>query len=109
MGERHENPPVDPRTDLSGAVDDILVRVLMVDVSDLEPEAELVRDLGAESIDFLDLLFQLEDLVGRRVTPEEWDGWITGRLPDPRYGKGITVDVIKEFALTLVEPSSSET
>lgn len=99
-----QSTPDQERPDLGAAVKEILIRVLLVDMSDLEPEAELVGDLGAESIDFLDLLFQLEDLVGRRVPPEEWERWITTRLPDPRYGTGITVTVIQEFAESLNGP-----
>ena len=84
--------------ELEKAVVAIIVRVLMVEPEMVTPDAELVMDLGAESIDFLDLLFQLEDLVGRRVPPEEWEAWVTARLPDPRLGKGITVRIIQEFA-----------
>jgi acyl carrier protein len=37
-----------------------LVDALGVDEEDVTPEATLVGDLGAESIDFLDILFRLE-------------------------------------------------
>lgn len=93
---------------LEAGVRDILVRVLMVEEADLRPEAELVADLGAESIDFVDLLFQLEDLIGRRVTPEDWQDWITERLPDPSRGQGITVAVIQEFARYFVAQGAAE-
>ena len=89
-------------------VREILERVLMVDPEELTPDAELVRDLGAESIDFVDLTFQLEDLTGRRVTAEDWEGWITERLPDPSKGDGITVSIVHEFALYLLEHPSAD-
>lgn len=37
-----------------------LVDALGVDEEDVTPEATLVKDLGAESIDFLDIVFRLE-------------------------------------------------
>ena len=94
--------------DLMDEVKKILERVLMVDPEDLAPEAELVRDLGAESIDFVDLIFQLEDLTARRVTAEDWDGWIKARLPNPEKGEGITVSVVHEFAQYLTVHPSQE-
>lgn len=39
---------------------DALVEALGVDEEDVAPEATLVGDLGAESIDFLDIVFRLE-------------------------------------------------
>jgi len=41
-------------------VRDGLVDALGVDEEDVTPEAKLVEDLGAESIDFLDIVFRLE-------------------------------------------------
>lgn len=38
----------------------IIADVLVVDESEVELKKRLVADLGAESIDFLDLIFQLE-------------------------------------------------
>ena len=41
-------------------VQEVLVDALGVDEEDVTPEASLTRDLEAESIDFLDISFQLE-------------------------------------------------
>jgi acyl carrier protein len=41
-------------------VSETLVDVLGVDEDEVTPEATLVGDLGAESIDFLDIVFRLE-------------------------------------------------
>ena len=41
-------------------VQETLVDALGVDDDDVSPEATLVGDLGAESIDFLDIVFRLE-------------------------------------------------
>ncbi len=41
-------------------VREVLVEALGVDDEEVSPEAKLSSDLGAESIDFLDITFQLE-------------------------------------------------
>ena len=46
--------------EIFGKVGDTLVDALGVDDDEVTPEATLVGDLGAESIDFLDIVFRLE-------------------------------------------------
>jgi acyl carrier protein len=43
-----------------GKVRDTLVDALGIDEDEVTPDATLVGDLGAESIDFLDIVFRLE-------------------------------------------------
>lgn len=50
------------------SIRDILVDALGVDESDVTPEACLTKDLGAESIDFLDINFKIEKKFS---TPEK--------------------------------------
>jgi acyl carrier protein len=45
----------------------VLVETLNVDEDDLAPTATLQADLGAESIDFLDIVFRLEREFGIRI------------------------------------------
>ena len=47
-----------------GKVQEALVDALGVDDDEVTPEATLVGDLGAESIDFLDIVFKLEQAFG---------------------------------------------
>ena len=42
----------------------VLVDALGVDEDEVTPEAKLVGDLGAESIDFMDIVFKLEKSFG---------------------------------------------
>ena len=46
-----------------------LVDALGVDDDEVAPEATLVGDLGAESIDFLDIVFRLEKAFGIVTMP----------------------------------------
>jgi acyl carrier protein len=50
-----------------GAVRKVLVEALNVDEDDVKPGATLQGDLGAESIDFLDIVFRLEREFGIRI------------------------------------------
>jgi acyl carrier protein len=44
-----------------------LIDALAVDDEDIKPDATLVGDLGAESIDFLDIVFKLEKLFDIKI------------------------------------------
>lgn len=48
-------------------VRDVLVEALGVDDDEVKPEAKLEADLGAESIDYLDITFQLEKAFGIKI------------------------------------------
>src|SRR5437588_6494009 len=48
------------RDEIYKKVQDVLVDALGVDEDDVKPDATLRGDLGAESIDFLDIVFRLE-------------------------------------------------
>lgn len=52
-------------------VRETLVDALGVDEDEVTPEATLQGDLGAESIDFLDIVFRLEKAFGIKVPPGE--------------------------------------
>lgn len=48
-----------------------LVEALGLDDDEVTPEATMVGDLGAESIDFLDIVFKLEKAFGIEIPREE--------------------------------------
>ena len=52
-------------------VQGVLVDALGVDDNEVTPEATLMGDLGAESIDFLDIVFRLEKTFGIKIPREE--------------------------------------
>jgi acyl carrier protein len=49
----------------------VLVQALNVDDDEIKPAATLQGDLGAESIDFLDIIFRLEREFGIKIPREE--------------------------------------
>jgi len=50
-------------------VTEILVEALGVDDDEVQPDATLMGDLGAESIDFLDIVFRLEKTFDIKIPP----------------------------------------
>jgi acyl carrier protein len=52
-------------------VKEVLVSTLAVDDNEVTPEAKLSTDLNAESIDYLDITFQLEKTFGIKIPKGE--------------------------------------
>jgi acyl carrier protein len=52
-------------------VQGVLVDALGVDEDEVTPDAALMADLGAESIDFLDIVFRMEKAFGIKIPREE--------------------------------------
>jgi acyl carrier protein len=52
-------------------VREVLTTALAVDDDEVTPEARLSEDLGAESIDYLDITFQLEKAFGIKIPKGE--------------------------------------
>jgi len=55
------------RDEIYKKVQEVLVDALGVDEEDVQPTATLRGDLGAESIDFLDIAFRLEKAFGIKI------------------------------------------
>ncbi|MCJ7543000.1 MAG: acyl carrier protein [Phycisphaerae bacterium] len=53
--------------DVFEKVKEALVDALAVDEDEVKPEATLMGDLGAESIDFLDIIFRLEKAFNIKI------------------------------------------
>lgn len=64
-------------------VKDVLVDALGVDDDEVVSDATLVADLGAESIDFLDIVFRLEKAFGIKI--EQSELFPDKVLNDPAY------------------------
>ena len=59
------------RDEIQQQVQEVLVDALGVDDDEVTTEATLMGDLGAESIDFLDIVFRLEKAFGIKIPREE--------------------------------------
>jgi acyl carrier protein len=59
------------RDEIEQQVREVLVDALGVDDDEVTTKATLMGDLGAESIDFLDIVFRLEKAFGIKIPREE--------------------------------------
>ena len=59
------------RDEIFGKVQEVMVDALGVDDDEVKAEATLMGDLGAESIDFLDIVFRLEKTFEMKILREE--------------------------------------
>lgn len=83
---------------LDALVREIVADVLVVPVEAVVPGVALMRDLGAESIDFMDLVFQLEDALAREIPYARWQRFLEAQLPGGHLADRITPETVQAFA-----------
>lgn len=71
------------RDEIFKKVQSMLVDAMGVDEDEVTPQAILTADLGAESIDFLDIVFKLEQTFGFKIAQGEL--FPENVQQDPRY------------------------
>ena len=69
-------------------VQDIIADVLVIDKSEIALNSRLIADLGAESIDFLDLVFQLEKEYSIKIPRGQLEKNARGDLTEEEFEKG---------------------
>ena len=83
--------------DVREAIRGTIAEVLMVPVASVRDDTALMRDLGAESIDMLDLIFRLEELLGRKIPAARWDEFLREHLVGRNPADVITTDFVVAF------------
>jgi len=69
-------------------VREIIADVLVIDEEDVSLNSRLISDLGAESIDFLDLVFQLEKQFNIKIPRGQLEKNARGDLAEDEFEKG---------------------
>jgi len=59
------------REEVQDQLAQILVRQLGIDAEQVKPEASLAEDLKADSLDFVELIMELEDEFGVKISDED--------------------------------------
>jgi acyl carrier protein len=62
--------------DLDARVKQIVASALDVPLADVRNHSSLINDLGAESIDFIDIVFRLESAFSIEIPEDMWKGSI---------------------------------
>jgi acyl carrier protein len=86
------------------AVQQAVANALGVDEDEAAPDATLMDDLGAESIDLLDILFRIERSVGVKIQASDLGDEIQGGIPEEEFGAGGNVSAKGLAHLTTVMP-----
>lgn len=60
------------REDVQARLQGYLTDMFEVPTDRIRPEARLYEDLDLDSIDAVDLIVKLQDLAGRRISPQEF-------------------------------------
>jgi acyl carrier protein len=89
-------PAQQTEKDVALVVREIIAEALARDVSEVQLEANLMEDLGAESLDFLDIVFKLERAFGIQITRGEMERAARGDMTDEEFAPG---GVISEAGL----------
>ena len=71
--------------DVDSAVKEAVVEALALDDDEVTPESTLMDDLGAESIDLLDILFRIEKSTGVKIEASDLGDYIQGGIPDEEF------------------------
>ena len=87
----------------------LLIEVLGIGPDRIRPESVLVADLGAESIDLLDLSFRIEEAFEVTIEANEIEREASRRLPGGVYEKDgrLTEQALAELRKSLPELDSS--
>ena len=70
---------------------------LGLEEDEVTPDATLMDELGAESIDLLDILFRLERAVGVKIQASDLADHVQGGIPDDEFGDDAGIITPKGF------------
>ena len=73
-------------TELYEKVRDCVAEALALDLDEISPESTLLDELGAESIDLLDILFRIDRATGMKIQSDELASYVQGGIPDEEFG-----------------------
>src|SRR6201991_3279110 len=90
--------------DYLAPVQEAVVNALGLDDDEATPESTLMEELGAESIDLLDILFRIERSLGVKIQASDLGDEIQGGIPDDEFGAGGNVSRKGLEHLTTVMP-----
>lgn len=71
--------------EIDGAVREAVIEALALDDDEVTPESTLMEDLGAESIDLLDILFRVERATGVKIQASDLGEYMQGGISDDEF------------------------
>lgn len=84
--------------DIYNAVHPAVAEALGLDNEEVTADATLMDDLGAESIDLLDILFRIERATGIKIQAADLSEYVQGGIPDEEFGDENEIITVKGLA-----------
>jgi len=97
--------------DVDAAVKEAVVEALALDDDEVTPDSTLMDDLGAESIDLLDILFRIEKSTGVKIEASDLGDYIQGGISDDEFSDDnevITEKGAEQLAKVMPQVNASE-
>ncbi len=89
--------------DFGAIVQEAVADALGIDIEEAVPEATLLGDLDAESIDLLDVLFRIEKAADVKIKVSDIAELLQGGIPDEEFAD--EDDIINEVGLAQLKKS----
>jgi acyl carrier protein len=89
--------------DLNSVVSGLVATVLSLTPGEVLPGSSFFQDLGAESIDLLDLRFRLEEALGLKLSGNELSEACGPGLTASEFRAAFTVEALARFVATRLE------
>ncbi|MBL7253404.1 acyl carrier protein [Paractinoplanes lichenicola] len=89
--------------DFGAIVQEAVADALGIDLEEVVPEATLLGDLDAESIDLLDVLFRIEKAADVKIKVADMAELLQGGIPDEEFAD--ENDIINEVGLAQLKKS----
>jgi acyl carrier protein len=77
-----------PQDEALSVTQEAVAGALGLDDDEVTPESTLLDDLGAESIDLLDMLFRVERKTGTKIQASDLADYVQGGIPEEEFGDG---------------------
>src|SRR3954468_8326471 len=87
-----------PQDEALSITQEAVIGALGIDDDEATPEATLLDDLGAESIDLLDMLFRIERKTGTKIQASDLGEYVQGGIPDEEFGDADGIVTAKGLA-----------
>src|SRR3989344_8238264 len=85
-------------TSIEARVKKVLIDLLGVSEEEVKPNARIIGDLGAESLDYLDMIYRLEEKFDIKFPQENLSPIYSGFLMNRRNGIKLSDDEINSIA-----------
>ncbi len=101
-------PPPPSTPEVIAGVRRVVAEALARPIDDVQVGSVLMADLGAESLDFLDIVFQLEQAFGIEITRGEMERAARGDMSEQEFAPGGVISERGLATLAVLMPEAAD-